>query len=530
MTGTHVSSAGRCSIFGIALVIASLAAVLLTANAARSDEPSGLAAAAAFQEAFVKAIESAEKSVVSISRDKVRPPGSHTENLRPFQMRERMPEPAPGDPNWVPNEFGAGIIIDKNGLILTNYHLVRGGPVVDAKADQKAEQTLYVRLWDRRGFEARIFAADPRSDLAVLKIPVNELPALKMGSTVPLRKGQMVIALGNPYAIARDGSASATWGIISNLSRQASPEPETSEPERMRKETIHHLGTLVQIDTRLDLGTSGGALLNLQGELIGMTTSLAAIVGYEKSAGFAIPFDDALKRIIESLRQGKEVEYGFLGIGLPQSDLTQPDWAPLAPRIKQFGAAQIESVVTNLPANRGGLLAGDLVYRVGDKPIYSKVDLQREIGLVAPGTQVRLKVFRREPRDPSQGREMDVTVEVGKWPVVDDEGIIASTPLREPWRGIVYDYGTSRRKYSGTTPAPLEKSIGVRVMEVLPDSPSTYKDIHPGDLITQVKGRHVRSPREFAEAVQKEAGPVTITVTTPSDRSPNVRQVEIKPR
>src|SRR5262249_42495116 len=132
--------------------------------------------------------------------------------------------------------------------------------------------------------------------------------------SVPVRKGQIVIALGNPYAIARDGSASATWGIVSNISRQAMAEGEPTDSEARRNETIHHLGTLIQLDARLDLGTSGGALLNLQGELIGMTTSLAAIVGYEKSAGFAIPFDDSMKRIIESLRQGKEVEYGFLGV------------------------------------------------------------------------------------------------------------------------------------------------------------------------------------------------------------------------
>ncbi len=467
------------------------------AGPVNGQESSGLAAAAAIQEAFIKAIETAEKSVVSISRDK-RQGLTHQDNRLPFG-RER--EPGPSDPNWVPNEFGAGVIIDKAGLILTNYHLVRGGPI-EGKPDQKADQTLYVRLADRRGFEARILAADPRSDLAVLKIPVGDLPAFKLESkTLPVRKGQFVIALGNPYAIARDGSASATWGIVSNVSRQAMSEGELNDPERKRSETIHHLGTLIQLDARLELGTSGGALLNLQGELIGMTTSLAAIVGYEKSAGFAIPFDDSIKRIIESLRQGKEVEYGFLGVHpgeiLP-GDSVSPEFAPIAARIKR-GAARIDSVVPNLPAQRAGnLAAGDVVLSVGDKRVFGRIDLMREIGLVAPGTVARLTIFR-----PQLGREIEVSVEVGKWPVLDEEGLIATTPLRDAWRGVTYDYSTARMRFFAIPPT-LEPLQGVRIVEVRPGTQTAAKELQPGDLITAVKGVPVWSPREFAEAVKKE--------------------------
>jgi serine protease Do len=501
---------------------------------ARAQEPDGLAAAAAIQEAFVKAIESAEKSVVSISRDK-RPANVHAENTRPLFPRDAMREllPNPNDPNWIPNEFGAGIVIGKNGLILTNYHLVRGGPV-EGRPDQKADQLLYVRLPDRRGFEARIFAADPRSDLAVLKIAASDLvPLEKLGSRAPPRKGQFVIALGNPYAIARDGSASATWGIISNISRQAMPEGELSDPDRQRKQTVHHLGTLLQIDTRLDLGTSGGALLNLQGEAIGMTTSLAAIVGYEKSAGFAVPFDDAMKRIIDTLSQGKEVEYGFLGIEpdevLP-AEFAGPEWAPTAARVRQNGVARIKRVVYDLPAQRGGLLDGDLVLKVGSKAIFNQNDLMREIGLAEPGTPVRLKIFRpAQLNEPA--REFETSVEVGKWPVVDEEGIVATNPLREPWYGIVYDYSTARKRFfNATSQGPGGKFTGVRVVDVKPGSQAAAREVQPGDLITHVKNTPVRSPREFADAVKNATGTVVLRIATPSDRNPVERQVEFKPR
>jgi serine protease Do len=492
-----------------------------------AQDPGGLAAAAAIQDTFVKVIESAEKSVVSISRDR-RSSVPHVEN-RPFIPGRGQQEPSPSDPNWVPNEFGSGIVIDRNGLILTNYHLVRGG-AVEGKPDQKAEQTLYVRLPDRRGFEARIFAADPRSDLAVLKIPAPDLVPLKVGATMPLRKGQLVIALGNPYAIARDGSASATWGIIGNVSRQAMLEGDRLDPEVQRKQTVHHLGTLLQIDTRLELGTSGGALLNLRGELIGMTTSLAAIVGYEKSAGFAVPFDDSMKRIIESLRQGKEVEYGFLGIQpgeITPAQAASPDWASIFARIRQNGAARIDSIVPNLPAHRGGLAEGDLVLKVNDKPIYNQNDLMREVGLVAPGTTAKIRIFRPLPPQ-DVGRELEIDVEVGKWPVIDEEGIIATHPVHEQWQGIIYDYSTARKRFLPVSTLRLPPSV--RVMEVKPGSQAAAKGILPGDLITHVKGIPVRSPREFAEAVENATGQVTLKISTPSDRSAIDRDVILKAR
>jgi serine protease Do len=511
------------------LIVIFCAGLSSSVGTACGQEPGGLAAAAAIEEAFIKAIESAEKSVVSISRDKRQALALH--DNRPNFGRGDQPQ-TPADPDWIPNEFGAGVVIDKAGLILTNYHLVRGGPI-DGRPDQKSDQLIYVHLPDRRAVEAQIFAADPRSDLAVLRIPVADLVPLKFGNVAPIRKGQLVIALGNPYAIARDGSASATWGIVSNVSRQVMQEGESADPERRRRETIHHLGTLLQVDTRLELGTSGGALLNLQGELIGMTTSLAAIVGYEKSAGFAIPFDDAMRRIIESLRQGKEVEYGFLGIHLKNvhpSELARPEFAAISPRLRQSAAVRIDQVLNDLPAFRAGLKANDLVVRVEDKPVLRVSDLMREIGLAAPGTTVRVKVLR-EVRDRNWS-EIVLPVEVGKWPVIDEEGIVGK-PQRDPWRGISYDYVTARSRYfnaslaQGLSPG-RDRVQGVRVLEVRPGSPAAAREVQPGDLITHVRGVPVLSPRDFAEAVNGQTGPVMLTISTPSDRNSLFRQVEIK--
>lgn len=490
-----------------------------------ADEPGSLAAVAAIQDTFVKAIESAEKSVVSIARDKAQAAPIIRRNPNfPFQGPPERPTGLE-DPNYVPNEFGAGIVIG-DGLILTNYNLVRGGPEV-GKPDKATEQRLYVRLADRRGYDARIFAADPRSNLAVLKIAATDLQPLRLGNASTLRKGQFVIALGNPYLIARDGSASASWGIVSNLTRQAVQDLDLPQTEKDVSSTLANLGVLIQVDTRLELGTSGGALINLQGELIGVTTSLASIVGYEKSAGFAIPIDDSTRRIIEALKQGKEVEYGFLGI-MPVDVFPsefQGELSGIAAKYRQYGAARISSVVANLPAQRAGIQANDIVLRVGEKPILSTNDLMREIGLLAPGTTVKIKVWRV----PS-GREQDLTVEIGKWPVIDEDGLISSVRLRDPWRGITYDYPTARRRLFKQSANPSERNSGVLILEVAAGTPAAAVEIVPGDLITHVNRRRVRSPREFMDAVQAESGPVSLQYLPGSSSQAGEKTVEVKPR
>lgn len=495
------------------------------AGIAAAQDANGLAAARAIEAAFEKVIEQAEKSVVSIAKDKSRPStpriGFNAEEPFPFPQRQRGDSANVSSPDYVPSEFGAGIIIDRNGLILTNYHVVRGGPV-EGKADQKSDYTLYVRLADRRGFTAQIYAADPRSDLAILRIAANNLPAFeKIGDGSKLKKGQMVIALGNPYAIARDGSASATWGIVSNVTRPAMPEGEGPDDDPRRKKTVHHLGALIQLDTRLELGTSGGALVNLNGELMGMTTSLAAIVGYEKSSGFAVPFDAAMKRVIDTLRQGREVEYGFLGIMpetlLPDEMARLPDLIPLAQRRGAFGAARINKLVRNLPAHDGQMQPGDIVLAVDGKPIFGEWDLMREVGLIEPGRSIRIRVWR-------ELRERDLDVTLGKWPNPNADEIVAPNRRWQPWAGIVFDYGTARSQHFSSYTTDWQK--GVLVLEVEPDSAAAKADIRAGDLITQVNDQLTRTPQEFEATVAgKKATALQVRPRTVSPLLPRLLQI-----
>src|SRR5262245_35256420 len=269
--------------------------ILLAASgtAARAQEPSALAAAAAMERLVTDAIERAEKSVVAIARVRHEAPGAElprTERRDPF------------DPAFIPNEFGAGVVIDAKGLIVTAAHVL--GNVREAD--------YYVWI-SRKPYPAKVKAADPWLDLAVLQIDAVNLKPITFGNARDLKKGQFVIALGNPYAIAKDGQPSASWGIISNLQRQA-PAPRTGTRPSETGETLHHWGTPIQTDARLELGSSGGALVNLKGEMVGLTTSLAALYGYERPGGFALPVDDDFRRALDTLKTGRLPDYGFLGV------------------------------------------------------------------------------------------------------------------------------------------------------------------------------------------------------------------------
>ena len=208
-----------------------------------------------------------------------------------------MSPPQPTDPDFIPNEYGAGVVVDRGGLILTAYQVLG------------EESDYYVTTADHKIYKATVKGADPRSDLAVLSIEATDLTPIALGNAAELKKGQIVISLGNPYAVARDGQASAAWGIVSNLGRKAPATPSESDPSG--RPTLHHYGTLIQTDAKLNLGTSGGPLLNLKGEMVGLGVVLAAAAGYEAAGGYAIPVDETFRRALETLKQGREVRVRF---------------------------------------------------------------------------------------------------------------------------------------------------------------------------------------------------------------------------
>lgn len=456
----------------------------------RAQDPSAMTIARAMEDALVRSIAQAEPSVVAIARvakDPHQTAFKTEERPDPFGRRLGPPvPPLPTDPDFIPTEYGTGVVVDARGLILTAYHVL-------------GEQSEYfVTTHDRKVYPAWIKAADPRSDLAVLAIEATDLKPIRFGDASKLRKGQFVVALGNPYAIARDGQLSASWGIVSNLARKAPAQPSETDP--FGKSTLHHFGTLIQTDAKLNLGTSGGALLNLRGEMVGLTTSLAASAGYETAAGYAIPVDETFRRVVEILKQGREAEYGYLGVSRPSnSRVSAPHREP---------GVLVPEVVPGTPAYRAGLRRGDRITHVGDVPIHDFDALVLEVGKLPVEATARLRVRR-------EGREFSVNVTLTKYPVRGRK-IVTTRP--DPWRGMQVDYPTSVVDSSGR---PLYATAafdeGVAVTEVIEGTSAWKAGLRPGMLVSHVEQTPVRNPRQFRTAVAGRRGPVNLRVADDAD-------------
>ena len=472
-----------------------LLAIFVSAAVAFADEPSGLQAAIALEQVLVDAIARAEKSVVAIARvraDVVRPDlaDNDAEDRLLVIPRFVMPRPDPTNPEFVPHEFGTGVVVDRAGLIVTNYHVL--GDIT--------KSTYWVWV-DRKPYKATVKAADPWFDLAVLKIDASDLTPIPFGDAKQVKRGQIVISLGNPQAIARDGQPSASWGIVSNLSRKAPPGPDRSRATAA--ETVHHYGTLIQTDVKLNLGTSGGALLNLKGEMIGLTTSLAALEGSESAAGFAIPVDDAFHRTLQSLKEGRKAEYGFLGVG-PES---------FSPEERQRGqtGVRVGQVVASTPAQRAGLQEGDIIIQVGGVAVNDAFELMRELGRLPVEHEVSLLV-QRVDRITKRRDTLTKSVRLSKKHLASERPEFASEP-ELTWRGVRIDYATAAAHFTSNLASYLDPDGCVAVVEVARDSSAWQAGLRPGMFVSQVNNKSVGTPKEFFSAVADKQGPLQIRLT-----------------
>ena len=476
------------------LTVALMALAGSLAPALRAEDQTALTKALALEEAVENAIQKAEPSVacIIVSRSDIyqkrfldQPPPDNPGQLGSFNPDRAMHEVHPfarvdeafkkydlADPNNVPEAYGSGVVIDgKRLLILTNCHVIR-----DATK-------IYVRLPGGKGSYANIHAADPRSDLAVLLLlpeKLELLPELKFGDCSRVRKGQFVLSLANPFAAGfRDGSPSASWGILSNIQRRAAGNPEDGQYP------LHVHPILFQTDARLNLGCSGGALLNLRGELIGLTTARAAINGSETAGGFALPVDANVQRILARLRKGQEVEYGFLGVG-PGAEKANGEGYRIGP------------VTPGSPAEKAGLSVGDTIMSINGVRVHDFEDLVLTVGTLMAGTKVDLQVLNPLPRT--------VSVMLAKY-YVPDKSIASERP--HAVRGMRVDYTSvlmqrlehTRRRGSGSI-AP-----GVFVSELQPGSAAAAK-LKLDDIITHVRVGNGEIPVNTPDEFYKEAAKI----------------------
>ena len=397
------------------------------------------------------------------------------------------------DPQHIPQAFGSGVVIDATGLILTNYHVVQ-----DATK-------LYVRLPGGKGSYADIIAADWRSDLAVLRLlngKATSLTPIRLGDADKVERGQFILSVTNVFAAGfRDGQPSASFGILSNIRRRAVAAPREEDVTK----PLHNYGTLLQTDARLHLGCSGGALVNLQGEMIGLTTSMAAIQGGETPGGFAIPVNAGLRRLIDVLKRGEEIEYGFLGINFGER---VPDGT---------AGVTVEAVIPGSPVFVDAGLrdttgsARDVILSINGIALQQSDDLLVALGTQLAGSKVRLEIRR--------GRDKQViTREVTLAKLhVPGKRIVSSLGRRPFFRGVRVDYTSLLAQKPPRLPSIV---AGALISEIKSNSPAERAFLKSGDIITEVNRMPVHTPQAFYDAVNKAAEPIELTLYNPPPEAP----------
>ncbi len=348
--------------------------------------------------------------------------------------------------------LGSGVIVDaERGLVLTNNHVI-------ANAVQ-----ITVTLRDGRQLEAEIIGNDPETDVAVIKIPAEDLTDIKPADSDHLRVGDFVVAIGNPFGLGQ----TVTSGIVSALSRSGLG--------------IEGYEDFIQTDASINPGNSGGALVNLRGELVGINTAIFSQTGGNIGIGFAIPINLAM-HILDQLVEKGEVERGFIGIQV--QDLN-PDLAEAFGMKNQTGAV-INSVVPDSPAGKAGLQAGDIIIAIDGKQIRNAHDAANQIGLTPVGDKISFVILRN-------GKQIKLNAKVAS---DETSGKVAKAvnPLLE---GVAVGEIGRDNPYYG-------RLSGVIVEEVERGNYAWRSGLRSGDIITSVNHIVIHDMQEFLMVAEKQ--------------------------
>jgi serine protease Do len=357
----------------------------------------------------------------------------------------------------VEQALGSGVIVSSDGYIVTSNHVVSGADEVE------------VRLSDERVFTARIIGNDPKSDVAVIKIEARNLPAIRIGDSSDLRIGSYVLAVGNPYGL----EGTVTHGIISALGRTGLG--------------ITEYENFIQTDAPINPGNSGGALVNTEGELIGINTAILSQTGGNVGIGFAIPAD-LVMNVVDSLRKHGRVVRGWLGVTVQA----------LTPEISEaldLGSRKgvlVAEVIKGSPADEAGIRQRDVIVSITGKPVSDPAALQFLVSEIAPGTKTRVTLIR-------DGKRTEVTATIGDLSRAEAPEETFLVEGNRFLQGAVVTGLSPMLRDSLNVPNTVE---GVVVAGVERNSAAAGTGLRKGDVILAINGVKTTGLSEFKQAVE----------------------------
>jgi len=445
-----------------------MAAIFLAAgtlSAAQAQAPAGLPD-------FTSIVEKTEAAVVNIRTTETVPvrgmgPGGNDpyELFRwffgPDFQPPGMPSP-PGGPRGprkapeervVPRGVGSGFFISDDGYILTNNHVV-----TDAT-------DIYVTLTDGREFKAKVIGTDERTDVALIKIDAKGMTTLPVGDPARLRKGQWVLAIGSPFGL----DSTVTAGIVSAIGR----------------DTGEYL-PFIQTDVAVNPGNSGGPLLNLQGEVVGINSQIVSRSGGFMGISLAIPIDEAM-RVVDQLRATGKVTRGRIGVQIGEVGKDVADALGL-PRAE---GALVSSVEAGGPAEDAGVKPGDVILKFNNHDISRWSDLPRVVGETRPGTRADMQVWR-------MGKTLNLEVKVDE---LKAESAAAAGPQGQPKAAPTNALGLQ----VGPVPAETQRQLRIKggVLVRAAEGPAAMAGLEQGDIVLAVNNQGIEGPDDFAKIVAK---------------------------
>ncbi len=442
----------------------------------RATQPTDTLQLADLQNAFESVARDAAPTVVAISAavstidadDVVR-----SDDLNPQKLSTML--------DRVTRTVGTGFIVDPNGYIVTNEHVIG-----DA-------QQLWVTTDDRRIYPAIVVGSDPRADLAVLKIPAKNLPVVKFAKPDSVKRGEWTIAIGNPYGLAGSGEMAMSVGVVSALDR--------SLPKLSVKEDRNY-SNLIQTTAEINPGNSGGPLFNLSGEVIGINAAVILPQKETSGIGFAFPVTRHLSDEIESLKEGREIVYGYLGVTVSTPSQHDRKSAGLPPT----GGVSVDSVEKSSPASNT-IRPGDVLLSINNEQIADSDQFADVVGITPVDSPAKIALIR-------DGLLTQINVKL----VPRASGAVAVTrnTQRLHWRGLVlgpiptnWDFGKSKRP-----------DAGIMVLGVAAGSPLASK-VTIGSIITAIAGKPLKEIQDL-QTILNDTAPEKCNIELASGSSPQV--------